>query len=165
MSNSLIYCQQTASDPVRSGLTDRDWSHATERSAEEFADQYIDGLRKLTVTGMLNGEHVEIDETITFDPDAQFDYFATESCICDGTLLFLEACCERLINKVLTCNTYDAHKPEPRDGDCVDWTIGNFVILDEYGKRFATIEKPWLTSRFTVLLPLRMSISHHRRTL
>ena len=41
----------------------------------------------------------------------------------------------------------------------VDYTIGDFVFGDEYDlKKFGTKEKPWMHSRFTVMLPIKFDV-------
>lgn len=33
--------------------------------------------------------------------------------------------------------------------------VGDFVFVEEHVERFSTKEKPWIKSRFTVMLPIK----------
>lgn len=105
-----------------------------------------------------NGETTEI--SVKYNPNAKFDYFSTESCCCDGTLLFMVELCEKVFEKILTgqsCYTpkmpKDAGK-KPYNYD-IAFEVGNFVFAEEYGEQFSTKDKRWMKSRFTVMLPIK----------
>ena len=40
----------------------------------------------------------------------------------------------------------------------IKYTIGNIVCCTEYSEEFATKDKPYLTSRYTALLPIKFEI-------
>lgn len=105
----------------------------------------------------INGRYGKRDVSITYNPDANFEYFTTECCVCDGTLYFQAELINKVLRKVLSSSTYNNRKSNynddyPFDYD-IEYEVGNFVINTEYGD-FGTEEKPWLHARFTVMLPL-----------
>ena len=160
MSKSLSFCTATASTPGRSAFCDRKFDNAKELEAEYIFDQYIEKERNLTVTGTnSNGEDVCINATLEFNPDADFQYFTSESCLHDGTLVHSISLLEKCVSKVCCLKTFYKPLGEPRNGITVHVIVGNFVVLNEYdedGCLFTPEDKKWLRERTTVLLPLRM---------
>lgn len=98
--------------------------------------------------------------SVKYNPNAQFDYFSTESCRCDGTFLFDIELCEKVFINVLSGESCYIPK-KPKDADekpCnydISFEVGDFVFAEEYGEQFATKDKPWMKSRFTVALPIK----------
>lgn len=160
MSKSLDFCVSTASDPERSGFYDRKWDDAKELDAELIFDAYIHNERNLTMTGTnSNGENIRVNVILTFNPDADFQYFTSESCLHDGTLVHSVSLLEKCVSKVCCLGTFYKPLGEPHDGMTVHIEVGNFVVLNEYdedGKLFAPEDKKWMRERTTVLLPIRM---------
>lgn len=155
MSKSLTFCQTAASDPNRSNLSDRDWSKAKEIDSEYFFEPYLGGVQSYNIM-IQEGDcdepkalHVDIE----FDEDADFDYFVCSSLIHDGTLLFVTNAVSDCIMKVGLAQTYDSRKGPHKSH--VKYTVGNFVVLNEYDKDFAPPDKPWMNERTTVLLPIK----------
>lgn len=161
MSKSLIFCKETVSNPSRSKLTDRDWDKAVEHmETETFFDSLTDSHRSYRISGTdENGEQIELDIELEFNPDADFDYFTYDYCHHDGTLIFIKMTMTECAQRVITGQTYYKNGRKPKSGDTIKYTIGNFVFLNEYGKQFSTEEKPWMLSRTTVLLPLKVEIN------
>lgn len=170
MSKGFEWCIERASDPALSGLSDRDWSKAVEVNSERFFDcieeKFISDIGVRRDDGVL---HVVRDAFgidgkkwtvhLRFDPDADFSYFTSECSVNDGTILFANELFDRNAFKVITMSTYDkVLETALRIGRDVYWTIGNFVCLLETGERFAPTDKPWVKTRMTVLLPLRMDV-------
>ena len=160
MSKSLDFCVSTASDPERSSFYDRKWDDAKELASEYIFDAYIDKEHNLTMTGTnSNGEDIRVNVTLVFNPDADFQYFTSESCLHDGTLLHSVSLLEKCVSKVCCIGTFYKPLGEPHDGMTVNIEVGNFVVLneyDEYGNLFAPEDKKWMRERTTVLLPLHM---------
>ena len=104
----------------------------------------------------------DIEIQVKYDPDAEFEYFTMERCICDGTLFFFYKLVATVLNNVFTCATYNKAKL-PSDYDSnpfaykLKYIIGNPVIAIEHGKEFATEEKPWMLDRFSAMLPIKMN--------
>lgn len=102
--------------------------------------------------------------TIKYDPDADFEYFTMERCINDGTLYFFEDLFFKVINKLYGFQgdrTYNIKKApsdfltNPFNYD-IKYTVGNFVCGTENSRDFSLEDKPWMRSRFTVMLPIKM---------
>lgn len=95
---------------------------------------------------------------VSHNPNAEFDYFTTESCRCDGTYIFKMGLCGEILKKMLSGQSYYAPKL-PKDFDEKDYDItlevGNFVFADEYGEEFSEKNKPWMKSKFTAMLPIK----------
>lgn len=104
----------------------------------------------------------DIIANISYNENADFEYFTMEQCICDGTLLFIDELLQKVFLKVMYIQTVNSEKiPDDFNKNPFDYelsyTVGNFVICDEYGD-FGAKEKPWLHSRFTVMLPIKLDI-------
>ena len=102
---------------------------------------------------------------LEYNPSEKFDYFIAKSCICDGTFLFVNDLMIHNIERLLTIDTYckntipdelrDKFSEENLMNYDIRYVIGNFVFVEEYDEKFSTKEKPWMRSRFTVMLPLK----------
>lgn len=162
MSYSLDFCREVASNPLRSFFSDRDWSKAIEIiETEKTFDKFLNRARSLTIKGKTEDENdIILNVNLFFDDKADFDYFISDSFISDGTLLFREEAIINLIQKVCTGSTYNKNVGEPQSGDKIEYTVGNFVILNEHDGSFVSTDKPWLRERTTVLLPLKMEIKN-----
>ena len=157
MSKSLEFCKEIASNPKRSSYSDRDWSKAIESmDTEAYFDKTLNGQRQVTVSGRdYKNNDFELQVKFCFDKDANFDYFTSESIIHDGTLLFVQDTINACMERVLLGLTYNKEMQPPHDGDTIEYTVGNFVILNEYNNKSFSKSEPHLCSRTTVLLPLK----------
>lgn len=159
MSMSLDFCIATASNPLRSGYSDRNWNKAKEVESKPFFDAILNGERNLVVTGKdESGENIHLNVSLSFAKDTNFDYFASDSHIHDGTLVFTKSLIYNLVKRVCCCSTYNKKLREPKAGDKVKYIIGNFVILNEYDGDFVPNDRPYMRERTTVLLPLKFEI-------
>lgn len=157
MSKSLEFCKNIATDPARSSYSDRDWRKAIEfYDTEAIFDKYLHGNRSFTLKGESDGIKISIDVDFLFDNNIDFDYFTSDSCIHDGTLLFVGELINKCARKVCNLETYYKPLGEPQDRDVLKYNIGNFVILNEYNGDFVPNDKPWLCERTTVLLPIKV---------
>lgn len=155
MSKSLEFSIGRMSNPDISCYSDSDWGKAVEVLSEEFFDSYINGCRKLKVSGQdENGEPISVNVCLTFDEEGDFQYCSTASCVCDGTLLFIEKLKTKLVSAVCCAQTICKTIEPVENGDTIDYTVGNFVILSEECES-TDEDKPWLTCRFIVALPLK----------
>lgn len=100
----------------------------------------------------------DVEVSIKQNTNADFEYFTMERCTCDGTLLFAEELFSKILNKLIKAETVnkEKYKQVPYGGEIV-YTVGNFVMCEEFGD-FGTKEKPWLNSRFTVMLPIKFDV-------
>lgn len=107
----------------------------------------------------LKAEQGEINVTINYDPNAEFEYFTMESCRCDGTLIFMQELMERILFKLFQIKTVNS-ETTPKDiqenlwSYNLEYVVGNFVLNQEFGD-FGTEEKPWMQLRFTAMLPIK----------
>lgn len=105
---------------------------------------------------------------IIYDPDADFNYFATSQRIHDGTLLFVYETFADLINKVLMCGTYNKEVIEnlqlPKDNPefykkhHLKYTIGDIVWGTEMGGDYVPKDKLWMRERTTAMLPIKFEV-------
>lgn len=157
MSKSLEFCKEIASNPKRSSYSDRDWAKAIESmDTEVYFDKALNGGREVTFWGKDDENNdVRVHTKFHFDKDADFDYFTSESVVYDGTLLFVQSAINKCVEKVLLGRTFNNTMRPPNDGDTIEYTVGNFVILNEYNNKSFSDDNPHLCSRTTVLLPLK----------
>lgn len=155
LSKSFDFCKSVAQDALRSSYTDRSWDNAFEYAeTEAIFDELLQGNRKLQVCGTTDEENKYcFNISISFDANADFDYFTSDSCIHDGTLYFIREAMNRCVQRVCLAQTYNKNVGKPRNGESIKYVIGNFVILNECDGDFVPV---WATERTTVLLPLKM---------
>lgn len=144
MSKGFEWCKKRASDPSMSGYADKDWSKA----------------REICPTGLFSMFPSRGDVIVKHDPDAGFQYFTSASLVHDGTLKFFRDACVSCVSNVMTRRTYFLGADKPLPGEVVKYTVGNFVVLDEYGDKFAPEGRPWMKSCTTVLLPVKYEVLH-----
>lgn len=158
MSKSFDFCKAAVQDASRSNYTDRSWDNAGEDyETEAIFDEFIRGARSFYITGKLDdGTDVKINIGISFDGDADFDYFTSSTCVHDGTLFFVREAMDECVRNVCTARTYNKNIGAPGHGDNIRYVVGNFVVLTEYDGDFVPDDKPWMRERTTVLLPLKM---------
>ena len=172
MSKGFDWCIARASDPAVSGLADRDWSKAMERDSwrfisreysrivdNEWNDVLDGGWFGFSVSGVIDGKERMFKVYVHHDPDADFTYFSSASELNDSTMMFEIEMERNLVNKVFTLTTADKSKVKNGiDFTEIYWTVGDFVFLSETDRKFAPLDKQWMKTRMTVLLPLRMDV-------
>ena len=137
---------------------------------EEFTEMNIVPLNSYwdkvgvgeTIILAITKDKSEVIADLTYNPDAEFDYFTTESCVCDGTLLFMTELIEKILRKVGSLNTYyiPAFEGISEKDLCnykLHYEVGDFVtnscIIEPPDK-----DKPWMCDRFTVMLPIKFTV-------
>lgn len=106
----------------------------------------------------------DLEYTIKYEPNCDYEYFTMSRCNCDGTLMFYNDLCYKALNKVLNAETCKdgvmTYKIYNKIEDyTIEYIIGDFVFGDEYDElKFKTEEKPWMYSRFTVMLPIKFEL-------
>lgn len=97
---------------------------------------------------------------IKYNPDADFEYFTIQRCVCDGSFVFFQDVMCDCVNKLIHLKTCNVNKNIPKDltGYYIVYTIGDFVLAEEFSGEFATNEKPWMNSRFTAMLPIKFEV-------
>ena len=152
MSKSFDFCISVASDKSRSNIADRDFSGALELDMKNVCKSFEEwGLIKFKVN---NGN---TSVFVSYDPDADFQYFTISTSVHDGTLLFVLDNARSCLDKIFQLETCYAPIGVPKNlnGAELHYTVGNFVVINEYGEQFATKEKPWMLERTTVMLPIK----------
>lgn len=104
----------------------------------------------------------ELTVSVKYNPLGDFEYCTMERCRNDGTFVFYRELIERNIMKIFCGQTYNSTKLPKDFYDHIDryemnYEIGDLVLASEYSSKFATKEKPWMRSRFTVFMPIKMS--------
>lgn len=156
MSKSLDFCLKIVKDPERFTLRRDNWEDAFERESQSVFDDLLNGIRILHLSAP---NDFKLDLELNFCDDADFQYVTVETCLYDGTLLFVQDLMNKCAEKVCRGGTYFTPLGRPENGATVRYTIGNFVCLleyDENGDKFTPKDKPWMRGRITVVLPLKV---------
>lgn len=155
MGKSLDYIKQRVQGKENVSLN-LDFEQAFEFSPKQYLK--MDENDRLTIqwTDDDANSNADISVEVNYDPNAKFEYFTMSSCCHDGTLLFSLECITECLKKILGVQTYNKKVGLPSDPAHADYfyTIGDIVMVHEYGDQFATAEKPWMKSRTTVLIPI-----------
>lgn len=98
---------------------------------------------------------------LIYKPDADFNYFITESCVCDGTYVFLCELITRIMQKIKQLETYYAPAIDRITEDnlndfALHYYVGDFVINSHIIE--SPNEKPWLCDRFYAMLPVKFTV-------
>ena len=121
MSRSCDLCIKIAQQSERSSFADREWHNAKEIPSEELFEKFKELLPII-------GKNIEIK----FDEDVEPDYFTSCSLCHDGTEAFESYAFLKCMENVLFGKTYCTEKGKPKTK--IRYTVGNFVLLNEYGK-------------------------------
>lgn len=156
------------------GLLDLDFLPNAKWHTLELSSAY--GINENIVTEMkagnpfvtvaiIEGNEKKVKILTYYDPDADFEYVTYERCKCDGTFLFLNSISKQLIKKIITGSTCNKTKVSENDIEklkngelSIVYTVGDIIQVEEYSEEFGTKEKPWMTARFSALLPLKFDL-------
>lgn len=168
MEKSLDFVKNRINNNMCTDMNIVDFENATEFSFIDFVKSCLKNPEEMSedneLTLKISGEDIGIEKDteiiISFNPDADFEYFASETCNCDGTLGFMRDLMQNIFMRLLELRTsYKDTVPEDLGSHFWDYKykyiVGNFVMNTEYGNQFSSKEKPWMTSRFTVCLPIK----------
>lgn len=167
MGKSLDFVKQRIASGKCNGMENNKYDSMIEQNALDmfkrfgfFRDDVMSRTKKYTTEDMKSSFTV----TFIYDPDADFEYFTMERCNCDGTFIFFNELIGRCIDKIANLKTYNIRKdiPEDLDGYSIIYTVGDFVLAEEFGNEFVTEEKLWMQSRFTVMLPIKFEIKKEK---
>lgn len=139
-------------------------------SQEEFTNMNVAPLNSLcdklsvgeTIVLAITKDEDRVIADLTYNPDADFDYFTTENCVCDGTLVFMNELMAKILKKIESLNTcyspvLEGLTPEDIVNYIIHYEVGDFVtnshIIEPPDK-----DKPWMCDRFTVMLPIKFTI-------
>lgn len=138
---------------------------------EEFKDMYSIPFKSYFLEG--RGDYIilaikkdsdDILADLTYSPDAEFNYFVTESCVCDGTLMFMNKLMTNILKKIGQLQT--CYAPALEGISQEEFNNGNYMIHYEVGDFIANSciidppdkDKLWMCDRFTVMLPVKFTI-------
>ena len=154
--NSLEFCKKRIKEQEHSAYKDRNFSLAEECDEGTF-ELLRAAVRFNSMTNLVANWNDSIHYSIEYNPQSQFDYFASESIISDGAIYFRTKAIMDVIDRVAQCQTYYIPKGAPTDGDFIKYTVGNVVFIEEYGD-YGQEGKRWLNTRITVMLPIKYEV-------
>lgn len=158
MSKSYNFCKALCHNKERSGFYDRKWDYVSEYS---FIDIF---KNKLPLHYILKSDNIKISVDVIHNPSADFQYFTSYVARTDGTMIFELEAMQEIFNRLAQCGTYFNKAVAPHNGAHVTYTVGNFVVVREYGKEFSPPDKPWMSERLTVMLPIKYEIEDREET-
>lgn len=101
---------------------------------------------------------------LTYSPNAEFNYFITESCTGDSSHIFMRDLMGNILNKIAKLQTgyspalKDISQKELDNGDYIfHYEVGDF-IANSYTIEPPDKDKPWMHERFTVMLPVKVTL-------
>ena len=122
-------------------------------------------ITKDSVKVVMHGKNLygitgEANIIIKYDPNAEFDYFTSDICVHDGSLIFLQEAIANIFNKIIKFETHYAGDVPDEWGKYLwdydyEYTIGDFVIVNKFGDEYATGDKSWLKNKQIVTLPIK----------
>ena len=138
-------------------------------SLEEFQDMHVIPFKSYFLEDP--GDHIILalrdNETLadlTYSPNTEFNYFITDSCVCDGTLMFMRDLMTNILKKIgqlQTCYAPALNAAIIKDinngKSIIHYEVGDF-ITNAYMVEPPDIDKPWMCDRFTVMLPVKFTI-------
>lgn len=142
-------------------------------SMEEFQDMYEIPFKSYFLEGCgdymiiaLRKDNDEVLADVIYEPDADYNYFITETCVCDGTLMFMKDLMTRILQKIGQLKTcYVPAIAEITEDNCnnynVHYYVGDFVA-NSYIVEPPDKDKPWMRDKFTVMLPVKFTIDKVR---
>lgn len=165
MGKSLEFVKQRIATGECNGMENNEWKRLNE---VPFMDIYNFDIKEKRILPYACEYGYKIDNkdkiftiTLNYDPETEFQYFSTNQCVCDGTLMFEIYNMIDIIAKIFKFETY--YSPSlPDDFEKYPWrydlvyTVGDFVDGMEINDKFAPEDKPWMTCRFTAMLPIKM---------
>ena len=141
---------------------------------EEFGDMYTIPLKSYFSEDC--GDYIilarkdsgDILADLTYSPDAEFNYFITESCVCDGTLIFMNELMANILKKIGQLQT--CYVPALEEISLEEINNGGYIIHYEIGDFVANSciiepphkDKPWMCDRFTMMLPVKFTIEKQK---
>ena len=162
MSKSLEFVKERIASGQCNGMENNKYEFMIEQDIRELFTVITctkDGTILIDVP-YLKGNKPYFNIIIKRDPDADFEYFTMQRCNCDGTFVFFQDLMGECIDKMIHLKTCNVNKKIPKDltGYSIVYTVGDFVLAEEFGDEFATKEKSWMQSRFTVMLPIKFDV-------
>lgn len=162
MSKSIEFIKQRIQSGECQGMENNKYESMTELSFTDGCKMCgfdFDSSRSFKMqSDSIDGDYFTL--TVDYNENTDFSYFTMDRCCCDGTLVFYQELIKNILLKLLNIDTCDKRVEIPDNlyRHEVKYTVGNFVVTHEYGSEFATEEKPWMKSRFAVMLPIKFEV-------
>lgn len=154
-SKSVMFCKSEATNPERVKDFKRDWQNG------KISCFPSEPIFKAYLSSELLGKKIEkgfFNIKIDFSDNADFQYFTQTTYRNDGAFMSTMMAIDNIVSKIINAQSWSKDAKSPKLGDTLHYVLGDFVILDENSKKFATKQKPWLTARTTVMLPIFVEI-------
>lgn len=163
MGKSLNFVKERIATGQCNGMENNKYESMIEQNTQEmFAviNHTKDAETILADIPYLKGDKTSFNVIIKYDPNADFEYFTMQCCNCDGTFVFFQDLMVECLNKIINLKTCNTNKIIPKDliGYSIIYTVGDFVLAEEFGDEFATKEKSWMKCRFTAMLPIKFDV-------
>ena len=162
MGKSLEFVKERIASGQCNGMENNKYESMVEQDIRELFNvvNYTKNGTILADVSYLKGDKPYFNVIIKRDPSADFEYFTIQRCNCDGTFVFFQDLMNECINKMLNLKTCNVNKEIPKNltGYSIVYTVGDFVLAEEFSDEFATKEKPWMESRFTAMLPIKFDV-------
>lgn len=158
MNKSLEYVKKRIEDDTCNNMTTEEFSDMGVTPLKFFFENRSEGT--ITLASIKDTNEVIAD--LRYDPEADFNYFITETCVCDGTLMFMKELMSKILVKIQNLGTcyqpaIDHIKPDVIDNYKVHYVVGDF-ITNSYIVESPDKDKPWMCDKFTVMLPVKFSL-------
>jgi hypothetical protein len=127
--------------------------------AEELRKAFVGNVAVTNFEAEFNGISGDRRHVLLYEPRGDFDYYTSESCLCNGDPHHMDRLIEKIIYNVMNCRTYNK-KSIPADYETDYWdynvryTVGDFVLHAEELPP-EQWENPEKNVRFTAMLPLK----------
>lgn len=144
-------------------------------SMEEFRDMHEIPFKScfpegcedyMVISTVKDGDRVFAD--LTYSPNAEFNYFITETCVCDGTLTFMTELAINIIERIWRLETcyapafYEVSEKELIVDDyAIHYEVGDFVA-NSHMVEPPDKSKPWMCDKFTMMLPVKFTLEKVR---
>ena len=143
--------------------------NCNDMSMEEFQDMYEipfkscfleDDKDYMVVTTRKNSNEILAD--LTYEPNAEFNYFITKTCVCDGTLMFMNDLMMQIMQKIVQLKTcYAPAIAEITKDNCNDYILHYYVgdfVANSYIIEPPDKDRLWLCDKFTIMLPVKFVV-------
>jgi hypothetical protein len=162
MGKSLEYIKKRIEEGSCNNMSIEEFQNMYELSYKSY---FLEGRGDYHIVG-IKKDSEEIFADVTYEPDAEFDYFITETCICDGTLIFVKDLMTKILQKIGQFGTVYAPAivgiTEDNINDYVfHYHVGDFVV-NSYIIEPTDKDKPWMCDKFTVMLPVKFTVEKVR---
>jgi hypothetical protein len=128
-------------------------------AAKELRKAFVGKVSVTNFTATFNGVEGDRRHVLLYEPKCNFDYYTSESCLCNGDPRYMDGLIDKIIFNIMNCRTYNNNNL-PADYETNYWdynvryTIGDFIVQTNNlsPEEWETPEK---NIKFTVMLPIK----------